>query len=564
MDGVDLMSSRPKISESAKVEAQLLSIVKDISKHSHAYQKDFSFYWSKKSPVTAASVYNVFATDSDVVLDPFIGSGSALYGLKLFPNKIKLIGVDVNQLPIEFIHFNMNSLSPTQLDEISTKVKKFIHENEGRYLYHLNEGEDPFIFKKAHLNRESNKIEPTLLVFSRNKEKLTLTPEDGEKFIYARNEYLNRINSATILNQSLPDLDLGTNSRIAIKSGMKLSDIFSPITFNLLLKYRDLATSDSNLAIVLSSCLHLCRLTDTRSQSQFPFWVPTRDAVDRNIFDLLKGKIELLFKLNKGLNVKLDTANTVKRVNTFGNLNSVTGPAYLLLHKPIQKITDAQIPDESVDLVFTDPPYFDQVAYSEYLVIWEFFTGIVSDLENEIIQSNREKFASNRNNYLKLMSEGFSVISKKLKESHLAIIYFKDSKLNNISDFLQIMENSNLEYLHQIHVAKSKFTYKQNTSQESTVEGDSLYVFRKVKNLRIKKLVTLNKIELDLHILSLIDEYLATQGSSTPSKILDDFLIPRLWKSKMLHLITSDSVYQKLINENYVIDKETRKVIGRI
>ena len=345
---------------------------------------------------------------------------------------------------------------------------------------------------------------------------------------------------------------------------MKLSDIFSPISFNLLLKYRDLATSDSNLAIVLSSCLHLCRLTDTRSQSQFPFWVPTRDAVDRNIFDLLQGKIELLAKLNKGINVKLDTANAVKRVDTFGNLNSATGPAYLLLHTPIQKITDAQIPDESVDLVFTDPPYFDQVAYSEYLVIWEFFTGIKSDLENEIIQSNREKFASDRNNYLKLMSEGFSVISKKLKESHLAIVYFKDSKLNNISDFLQIMENSNLEYLHQVHVAKSKFTYKQNTSQESTVEGDSLYVFRKVKNLRIKKLVTLNKMELDLHILSLIDEYLATQGSSTPSKILDDFLIPRLWKSKMLHLITSDSVYQKLINENYVIDKETRKVIGRI
>jgi len=564
VDGVDSMSSKPKISESERVEAQLSSMLDDISKHSDNYQKDFSFYWSKKSPVVAASVYKVFATDSDVVLDPFIGSGSALYGLKLFPNKMKFIGVDVNQLPIELIHFNMNTLTPDQLEKISTKVKKFIRENEGAYLYNLNEGEDPFTFKKAHLNREFEKIEPTVFVFARNKEKLTLTPEDGEKFIYARNEYITRLNKATMLNQSLPNLELGTNSRIAIKQGMKVSDIFSSITFNLLLKYRDLATSDSNLAIVLSSCLHLCRLTDTRSQSQFPFWVPSRDAVDRNIFDLLQGKIELLFKLNKGLTLELDTANAVKRVDTFGNLSSSTGSAYLLHHAPIQKLTDTQIPDESVDLVFTDPPYFDQVAYSEYLVIWEFFTGIVSDLENEIIQSNREKFASNRSNYLKLMSEGFSVISKKLKESHLAVIYFKDSKLNNISDFLQIMENSNLEYLHQIHVAKPKFTYKQNTSQESTVEGDSLYVFRKVKNLPKKKLVTLSKMELDLHILSLIDEYLAAQGSSTPSKILDDFLIPRLWKSKMLHLITSESVYQKLVNDNYVIDKETRKVIGRI
>jgi hypothetical protein len=162
------------------------------------------------------------------------------------------------------------------------------------------------------------------------------------------------------------------------------------------------------------------------------------------------------------------------------------------------------------------------------------------------------------------MSEGFSVISKKLKENHLAVVYFKDSKLNNISDFLQIMENSNLEYMHQVHVAKSKFTYKQNTSRDSTVEGDSLYVFRKVKNLQKNKLATLNEFELDLEILSLIDEYLAAQGSSTPSKILDDFVIPNLWKSKMLHLITSDNIYQKLVNENYAIDKETRKIIGRL
>jgi len=235
MNGVDSMSNVSKISESARIEAKLSSILEDISKQSDTYQKDFSFYWSKKSPAIAASVYKVFASDSDVILDPFVGSGSALYGLKLFPNKIKFIGVDVNQLPIELIRFNMNALTPAQLEEIATRVKEFIRENEDIYLYNLDEGEDPFTFKKVHLNREFEKIEPTLFVFARNNEKLILTPEDGEKFIYARNEYLNRIDKAILLNQHLPDLNLGTNSRIAIKLGMKLSDIFSAITFNLLL-----------------------------------------------------------------------------------------------------------------------------------------------------------------------------------------------------------------------------------------------------------------------------------------------------------------------------------------
>jgi DNA modification methylase len=183
----------------------------------------------------------------------------------------------------------------------------------------------------------------------------------------------------------------------------------------------------------------------------------------------------------------------VAKSNSFAELKDKDSASYLLFHSPIQKITNAQIPDNSVDLVFTDPPYFDQVAYSEYLVIWEFFTGITVDLENEIIQSNREKHASDRVNYLKLLKEGFTVVSNKLKPDHLAIVYFKDSKLKNISDFLQIMEDSNLEYLCQIHLAKAKYTYKQNTSQESTVEGDSLYVFRKNVNLVKQKLEVMNQ-----------------------------------------------------------------------
>lgn len=558
------MPNRALVSESASVETQLASLVHEISKKSDNFDKDFSFYWSKKSPIVAASVYKIFSSNSDVILDPFVGSGSALYGLKLFPNEIKFIGVDVNQLPIEFIHFNMSDLKLSQIEEIVTKLQQFIDDNREIYLYELNKGEDPFIFKKVHLNREQKNIEPTLFVFSRNNIKITLTPKDGDKFKFARNEYLKRSNNATVLNQSLPDLVLGTNSRIAIKQGMKLSEIFSPITFNLLTKYKDLATLDSKFALVLSSCLHLCRLTDTRSQSQFPFWVPKKGALDRNIFDLLEGKVELLLKLTKQKHNKLEFELPPKKVDSFPDLSSASGPAYLLHHTPIQNIMDSQIPDDSIDLVFTDPPYFDQVAYSEYLVIWEFFTGIKSDLENEIVQSNREKFASDRRGYLKLMSEGFSVIGRKLKENHLAIIYFKDSKLNNILEFLQIMENSNLEYLHQIHVAKPKYTYKQNTSQQSTVDGDSLYVFRKVKNLPKMNPITLSENELNLHIIALIDEYLAIHGPSTASKILDNYLIPRLWKSKMLHLVTSKNVYQSLVKENYIIDKETRKVIGRI
>ena len=174
-------------SESTKVEAKLSSVLSEISNLSEKHQKDFSFYWSKKSPSVAASVYKVFAKESDVILDPFVGSGSALYGLKLFPNKLKFIGVDVNQLPIELIHFNMNYLSLDHIEEITRKIDLYIKANEAVYSYAIHQNEEPFVFKKAHLNREHADIEPTLLAFARGKEKLVLTIDDGEKFLFAKN-----------------------------------------------------------------------------------------------------------------------------------------------------------------------------------------------------------------------------------------------------------------------------------------------------------------------------------------------------------------------------------------
>lgn len=536
------------------------SVLNSLAKQKTSDSKDYSFYWSKKSPSIAAAIYQVFLPNDGVILDPFIGSGSSLYGLKLFGNQHKFIGVDVNQLPIELVHFNMQQMSEEAVKKVVSEITEFINANRYVYEYHLDESTQPYILKKAYVDRTDEGFNPNYFHFERGKEKLEVTSASGQIFEKTKQLYQKRTLENLVANKKLPDLVLGKNSRIAIKDGMKISDIFSPINFALLTRYRNTSKDSREMTIVLSSCLHLCRMTDTKSQSQFPYWVPKIDAVDRNILDLLDKKLKELVKFND-VSRKL---NMPKRVDSFTNLVSSSKNAYLMLHTPIQNVTPSQIPDSSVDLVFTDPPYFDQVAYSEYLVIWEFFTGLTADLENEIIQSNREKFASDRVNYLRMMESGFQKVSEKLKENHLAIIYFKDSKLTNVLDFLKVMQNSKLEYLTQIHVSKPKFTYKQNTSQKSTVEGDSLYVFRKNSTLPEYEPKSNEQINLEESILNLIDGYLLQNGPATASKILDNCVIPTLWKSQLLHLITDETVFQGVVNGHYEVDRETRKVIGRL
>jgi hypothetical protein len=235
------MTSGPEIMSKEDIESSLRSAIDSMSKEKTAQAKDYSFYWSKKSPAIAAAVYEVFLKEDGVILDPFIGSGSSLYGLKMFKNSHKFIGVDVNQLPIELVHFNMNQMDSVLVDKIVTTIRMFILEKQKVYEYKLDDSEQPYVLKKAYINKTETGYEATYFHFEQGKEKFDLTSESGEIFKKAKIEYEKRTNDCIRSNAELPNLVLGKNSRIAIKEGMKISDIFSPVNFSLLSDYRSLS-----------------------------------------------------------------------------------------------------------------------------------------------------------------------------------------------------------------------------------------------------------------------------------------------------------------------------------
>ena len=125
---------------------------------------------------------------------------------------------------------------------------------------------------------------------------------------------------------------------------MKLSTIFNPINFFVLSDFNKKFKKNKIMMTIMASILHLCRLTDSKSQSQFPYWVPKKNIVERNILNLIDKKIEELIK-NKDKN----SLNLVKTKN-FSEL-SKAGKNIYILNKPIQKITNKDIPDQSIDIL---------------------------------------------------------------------------------------------------------------------------------------------------------------------------------------------------------------------
>jgi hypothetical protein len=528
------------------LDPQLLSRLKNALLSSelqpNSKTKEFSIYWGKKNSQVAAAILREFSSPGDVVLDPFIGSGSTLYGAIESGVDLKLIGLDVNEFPISQINFNLQEVNLKRLNEAETTLNKIESLFKSDYTYEIKGQKIEVI--KTLLDINGFALEPKKF-WVKVGDTLSASELVPGNLIF---EELSELFKLRQLDRDFSDdLELPQNSRIAVKAGMKISDLYSPLNFKILLELRNYLKNDLYLKGLISSVLHLAKFTDLGSQSQFPYWYPKQNALDRNLIRLI-----------------LDKHNQIKRAlgkhEATLNINSRrTFEKYQLINIPVQHYIVTNT-DSLADIVITDPPYFDQVAYSEYLLVWEFFTGTKVDLENEIVESNRLNSGKSRDVYLQDMELAFKAIRNGSKTDSMMFMYYKDSKLKNINDILEVLSRSGWTFVAQCHVGKKQFSYKQNSSKESTVSGDCLMVFKASEAVRINKSAKIAEFSYRDKTLQIVEEYLRIHGASTISQIYDETLVQELYKIGLLDKFKDPKSLFDLLKAYFDYDQETRTI----
>ena len=539
-----------------------LELTKKISKlqanENTVTKKDLiTFYWTRKNPNLILNILDAFTENENVIYDPFMGSAPILYSMDKCEKSLSFIGSEINEMPISFIKFNLNDLNEKSLNELRKNFLRFFDKYKYLYEYKSPHYKEEITLSKLVFDVIDGKNKVKEFYFS-NKEKLVIS-ECSEGYAVCEKDYVERCNE---LASSAKDNDtaLITNSRIAVKEGMLLSHLFNPINFYVLTQFSKEFADDKLMLNILSSVLHLCRLTDLKSQSQFPYWIPKKDVVERNILLLMLKKINEIVKSKKTNTLNLNL------VDKFEDLQK-HNKSVLILNKPSQLVSTDEIPNNSVDYVITDPPYFDQVAYSEYLKIWEHICHLKSNLNDEIIFSNRKVAPSNEQQYLENLTKCFSVVASKLKDSGVAIIFFKDSKPKNIHLFLKSMEDAGLTFIRALHIGNKKYTYKQNTTQDTTVDGECLFFFDKGIN---KQKIKYEEIMLDTKELKNKTEkivkdftlqYLRNNKEASLGELYDNGLIYALYVSGILRKISSSKIIVEILNENFELQGNRRYVI---
>lgn len=419
---------------------------------------DSHIYWSQKPYNICDILIEAFSEKGDTVFDPFLGSGVTLLQAISNNNSRKAIGCEINEAPLFIVKTLLEGYDIKTYQSISkdflSKIRNLqFHYNTTCIHCGSNGVITSVVFDKP--TRDSSPIIKAINYRCSCSSKCTKQADSFD---------LSSINlSHKLLN--IQDTLLIPNSKLAVYDNQPISQIFTNRNFAILDKivgiingldgYNDL------FKYILMSVIHLCKITDKHSNSQWPLWIPKTDCVEKNVIDLLEKKVKNFSK-------------TIEFLATHYSNKS----EYQLLHKGSQFITDSDIPNESVQLIITDPPYLGQVAYSEYMQLYKPFLDLNFNTEDEIVVSSAPSRNKKEDEYFSLLDKVFKICSNKLKPNGYFCMYFHDSSLEVWNKLITSLSSYKLKYLGQAHIAKSN-TLKNIISPKKSLNGDCILFFIK-------------------------------------------------------------------------------------
>ena len=340
-------------------------------------------YWGKKPAKGIHHLINEFTKEGDVILDPFAGYG--VFCCEAYLSGRSVIVNDLNPIA--------NFISATVMDQtvdlnLVKRAWDRIEKELSPYVdnwYRIEIGGNSYIAQS--ILRDNSGL-PIKFSYKEGRSTKTLDiPTDvAEKFISVENEY--------VINDWFPDDLLIPNSRISAQEGMRVSDLFTKRTLAcharllaLINKYSTGKERDLLLLAFsanLANCSKLVPPIKSRGDIAQGAWMTgfyiANNYIENNVLHYYTNR------LNKAIRGKEEYLRIVEpKDNLFASKQPDKSVDYSITRYDAR---DLKIDDNSVDYVFTDPPYGDSVPYFEQSALWNSWLQLIPDYDSEIVISD--------------------------------------------------------------------------------------------------------------------------------------------------------------------------------
>lgn len=478
----------------------------------HPPMYDIHKYWARKPDNVVAEYIEHYSKEGEVVLDPFSGSGvTALEALRL---ERKAIGVDID--PVANFIATMTAL-PVDIDKLKKEYESIEADVKDEIQSYFKTS-CPICGKNATIH---------YIVLLENKPTKIAYNCDNKK---CKRKGLKDFTSTDLRKQAkiekteipywVPDNELIWNTRVNIARGTKVSDLFSrrnlialSILYNRINQIEDEIIRNM-VKFAFSAALPQASKLLVYTPGQGPgwkvrgYWVPP-NRYEMNVWRFFNNKFAKLVKGKEESNALLSAKYSMDTFKIYACTATELGSI-------------PELKENSVDYVFTDPPYGDNVPYLELNYMWASWLGFNPDFDEEIIISDSPvRTDKNHETYYNLLAKAFREVYRVLKPSKYMTVTFNNTNMEIYNDIIRavILAGFDLEKI--VYQPPARTSSKAQLAPYGSAYGDYYIRFQKPAMLRnVSERREPERATFERIVVTTVKRIIAERGQPTPYSLI--------------------------------------------
>jgi len=528
-------------------------------------------YWSRKTWNVVGEFIKAYCPEGGIVFDPFAGSGIA--AMEALKNGRRAIVCDLNPIATEITRLTIKPVNEIHLYEAFKRVEEKAKEKiESLYVTECRKCGKEIVFDCAIWEGDSckeiryqscphcgDRQEKDCGLKKYDKNLLEKIEKKKIKEWYPTNPLYYPDGRPFKEKQKYESVDgLFTKRNIQALAWLVEAIEEEP--------KRDLRDF---LKIGFSSMSHLCSrlLAEGRpgyrpfsgvGWNQQSYWFTPR-YMESNVWNKFDGAINGHQGL---LKAKAESNKLFKDINIASSFEQViSGKADVYIHTSSCLELMQEMPEETIDYIFTDPPYDASIQFGELSYMWVSWLKMNGDylnhvVANEIVRNERQHkdFAV----YHSLLSSSFQKMFKVLKPDHYLTVTFHNPtfKVRNATIRAGVFAGFEFEKIHHQELARP--SAKSLLQPFGSAQGDFYLRFKKPSiKVTVLKPEEIDELRFENIVVESTIALLAERAEPTPYTVIINYIDPILAKHgyfASLHTgLDISDILKKHLNKEFML-----------
>ncbi len=550
-------------------------------------------YWARKPHNVVKAYIEKYTQPGDVVLDPFCGSGVTV--IESFFTGRQAIGVDLNPFSL---FLSSTTVSPVNIELFQKIFNKILEDlsNETEFFYGItcpycgipttitqliwrnteqdsqkppkeqimeirinctrcnfknhiiNKEEYPEVYQKENTRSDDiqSKFEKLRDKFQVIVPKISLKYTSGVKFKQIRHYLIKDPDGQNLFTKRNLLVLAILKKKIDKHAPINSSDRELQAIRNLLLLTftSNLGQSSKMVWVISRRKNNEQKKKEVGSWTHHFFWNPHEFfEINPIVGFFIRGKKTLRAQTNLQQRLKKNNIDSMYLTHSWNDFSNYGDNHKILLMQISSE--SMPLPDNSVDYIFTDPPYGDSIQYFELTKIWNDWLDFSTEINEhaEIIINSHQK--KSKEDYFQNLTTVFKECYRILKKDRYMTITFHNTDIYIRNGLIKAAYNAGFKLDSLLFQMPPRNSLKSYLHYEKTPAGDYFLRFKKVYMSELSS-HKMKFNELQKYIRLTIIDILQTRGEPTPLTIIYNCIDEKLAKIGQFPL-EDTSIVEKII-----------------